>query len=159
MAAEELATYLNDHVAGAVGALELVAHLALAETGTDRAAFFSQLHVDISSDREELGRLMARLGFAESVPRKTAAWFGEKLAELKLRVDSSPDGGLHLLESLETVSLGIEGKRGLWKALRAASESEPGLQGLDYDRLEQRAAEQRERVEKLRLEVAKSVLG
>jgi hypothetical protein len=57
---------------------------------------------------------------------------------------------LHLLEAMEAASLGIEGKRLLWVVLQAASERSPRLKILDYDRLIQRAEEQRQRVESVR---------
>jgi len=34
------ATYLNDHLAGSVGALDLLAHLAEQHAGTDAGEFF-----------------------------------------------------------------------------------------------------------------------
>jgi hypothetical protein len=63
-----------------------------------------------------------------------------------------------LLESLEALSLGIEGKRVLWLALSAAAEVTSGLRIADYERLQDRAEEQRNRVEERRLEVAKAAL-
>ena len=55
--------------------------------------------------------------------------------------------------------MGIEGKRLLWRALAAAAEGTPGLRGTDYGRLEQRAEDQRQRVEAFRLEAAREALG
>jgi hypothetical protein len=54
----------------------------------------------------------------------------------------------------EAVALGIEGKRALWRALAAAAEVSPAFQVADYERLTQRAEEQRQRVETVRLEAA-----
>jgi len=47
---------------------------------------------------------------------------------------------------------------GLWRALAVAAEAVPGLQGVDYERLVQRSEEQQQRVEVLRLGVAKAAL-
>jgi hypothetical protein len=63
-------------------------------------------------------------------------------------------GALRLLEVSEAVALGIEGKRALWRALAAAAEVSPAFQVADYERLTQRAEEQRQRVETVRLEAA-----
>ena len=68
-------------------------------------------------------------------------------------------GALRLLEILEALSAGIEGKRLLWRALAAVAEDAPALRLTDYGRLEQRAQEQRQRVEMARLETAKTALG
>jgi hypothetical protein len=158
MADKHIATYLNDHLAGSVVALELLEHLEAAHAGADVGRFAAELRADVSADRRQLEALMESLQVAESRTRKASAWLSEKMTELKLRLDDPADGALRLLEALEAVSLGIEGKLGLWRALAAASEGEPSLQGLDYERLAQRAVDQRSRVEAERLRAAKSAL-
>ena len=74
-------------------------------------------------------------------------------------MDDPADGPLRLLETLEAVSVGIEGKRLLWRALASAAEQAPSLRGIDYGCLEERAVEQRHRVEAVRLDAAKASLG
>ena len=158
MAHEHLTTYLNDHLAGSVVALELLDHLQATHAGSELGTFFKQLSSDIAADRDELQGLMERLEISESRTRKASAWFTEKVTELKLRLDDPKDGSLRLFESLEALSLGIEGKRSLWIALIAAAEQSPSLRILDYERLEERAQEQRDRVENLRIATAKKTL-
>ena len=63
-----------------------------------------------------------------------------------------------LCEGLEALLVGIEGKRALWRALAIASEEVHELDGVDYDHLAQRAQEQHDRVEVLRLDAAKAAL-
>ncbi len=82
----------------------------------------------------------------------------EKAARLKLLADDPAGGPLRRLESVEAVAVGIEGKRALWQALAAVAEGEAKYQGHDYDALVRRAADQRERVERLRLEAAREAL-
>jgi hypothetical protein len=158
MADEHLATYLNDHLAGSVVAVELMENLEAVYADTPVAEFITELHADIEDDRHELKDLMDRLHVSESTTRKASAWLTEKLTELKLRLDDPARGDLRLFESLEALSLGIEGKRCLWMALSGAAEVSPQLRIVDYERLKQRAEEQRGRVEKKRLEVAKAAL-
>jgi len=158
MANDHLATYLNDHLAGSVVALELLEHLEETYTESSLSDFFKQLRADIVADRNELSRLMELLHISESRTRKASAWVAEKMTELKLRLDDSQGGPLFLFESLEALSLGIEGKRGLWIALIAAAEKSPALRIMDYERLKQRAEEQRGRVEKVRVDTAKEAL-
>lgn len=158
MADEHIATYLNDHLAGSVVALELLESLEAAHAGTDVERVASELRIDVAADRGELEALMGRLQVGESRTRKASAWLGEKMTELKLRLDDPAGGALRLLEALEAVSLGIEGKLGLWRALAAAAGGAPSLQGFDYERLAQRAMEQRSRVEAARLDAAKRAL-
>jgi hypothetical protein len=62
------------------------------------------------------------------------------------------------LELLETLAMGIHGKRAVWRALRVVAPKHPALSGLDLDLLERRAVEQLDRVEEWRLEAAREVL-
>jgi hypothetical protein len=133
-------------------------NLESAYAGTPVAEFIAKLRADVEADRVELKALMDRLEISESRTRKASAWLTEKFTELKLRLDDSSRGDLRLLESLEALSLGIEGKMALWLALAAAAEVSPRLRIADYERLKQRAGEQRSRVEARRLEVAKTAL-
>jgi len=158
MANEHLATYLNDHLAGSVAAIELLEHLESAHEGTEMAKFFAELRADIEADSQELKALMKRFGVSESRPRKATAWLAGKFTELKMRLDDSARGPLRLLESLEALGLGITGKLALWRALSAAAEVGRELKGVDYERLAQRADGQRARVEVFRIEAAKAAL-
>jgi hypothetical protein len=157
MAKENLEIYLNDHLAGSVVALELLEDLEREGTGITQA--LAELRADIEADRKELKGLMDRLGISESSTRKVSAWLTEKLARVKMRVDDKASGSLRLLESLETVALGIHGKLALWLALSAVSDISPELRSVDYEVLAHRAQEQRQRVEVLRLNAAKAALA
>lgn len=159
MSRDHVAAYLNDHLAGSVAALELLEHLETAHAGTDLGRFVTSLRTEIVADQQKLAALLTRLDISASVPRKMAAWLAEKVTELKLKWDDEEKGPLRLLEALEAVSIGIEGKQALWRSLAAASRSNPHLRGPDYDQLERRAEEQRRQVEPLRVEAAEKALG
>lgn len=159
MANTPLATYLNDHLAGAVLALGLLQHLERAHAGTPVAREVAELRAEIEADRRTLESLMTQLRIAESWPRKATAWLAERLARLKLRLDDSGDGAFRLFESLEAVSLGIEGKLTLWRTLAAVAPSVPDMSRLDYETLTLRAADQRRRAEALRLGAAMAALA
>ena len=159
MANESLTTYLNNHLAGSVVALELLDHLEEEGAGTAEASLLADVHADIEADRQDLEAFMAQRGIVVSAPRKATGWLVEKLSELKLHLDDAGDGALRRLEALETISLGIAGKQALWHALAAAAAEAPELNGLDYARLVRRAETQRGMVERLRLHAAKEALG
>jgi hypothetical protein len=158
MSDEHLAVYLNDHLAGATGALELLSHIEEAHPQTVAARLVAELRPEIAADAQVLEGLMERLGIRQSRPRQAAAWITEKIAELKVRLDDRTDGSLRLLESLEALALGIEGKHALWDALAFVAAASPALQEIDYARLKERAEDQRHRVESHRLEAAKDAL-
>jgi hypothetical protein len=159
MANEYLATYLNDHLAGASGALELLEHLADARAGTPMERFVAEIHAEVLADRQELEAIMEKLDIAESRSRKATGWLSEKAAQLKLLLDDRAGGDLHLLESLEAVEIGVAGKRALWRALEAASENVPELRVANYADLVQRAEDQHRRLEDARLEAARAAFG
>ncbi|HEU4641132.1 MAG TPA: hypothetical protein VFS44_01670 [Gemmatimonadaceae bacterium] len=154
-------TYLNDHLAGAVAALELMEHLekAYGEDDPSMARFFAELRADVEADRRTLESLMDRLHVDRSATRQTTAWLAERAVRLKLRLDDPSGGPLRLLEALETLGTGIHGKVALWCALAAAAERDPALRGTDYDALARRAEEQRARLEAVRLGAARAALA
>jgi len=154
---ENLDTYLNDHLAGSVGAMELLDHLVEVYQGSQYSAFLSALREDIGADQRTLQGFIRDLGLKESDLRKAGAWFVEKFSRIKLRLDSDDDG-LGLFQALEGIALGISGKEALWRALEA-SNNLPELQVLDYHSLEARAREQFAQVEAKRLELAPQVFS
>jgi hypothetical protein len=154
-----LATYLNDHLAGSVAALELVDRLHRLSSGTDREQVFLTLGQEIAEDQQIVKVLLRSVGGKESKVRKAAAWLTEKIGEAKLELDDSGNGQFRLLEALETLGLGIQGKLGLWRALGAAASQDPEIEKLDLPRLERRALDQFARVEAQRLQVARAAFG
>ena len=150
-----LGIYLNDHLAGSVAALELVEYLSNNYPDTTLETFFAELHADISADQDVLRDLLRTFGEEESAVRKAGAWLAEKVGRAKFGISENEVNGTGLLEALEGLALGITGKQLMWRALAAASETMPQLNGLDYGQLEQRAREQRDRVEEKRLAAAR----
>jgi hypothetical protein len=153
----ELTSYLNDHLTGSVGALELLDRLIETYQGKPLERFFQDLREDVDQDQEQLKELMQKVGAEESAVRKAGAWIAEKLSRSKIELGDSSDAETGLFLALEALVLGITGKRSLWRALQSASRAVPELARLDYSGLEKRAIEQCERVEARRLEIARTV--
>ena len=55
---DDLATYLNDHLAGSVGAIEMIEHLIKTSEGSPIAQFCKELCAEISSDQDHLRELI-----------------------------------------------------------------------------------------------------
>lgn len=159
MANKDIATYLNDHLAGSVAALELMENLQATYPDSEIERFVAGLQADVLSNRQQLEALMARLDVAPTQTRNALAWLTGKFAEIKLRLDDPAGGALHLLESLEVLSLGLAGQIALWQGLAAATEDAPDLRVLDYEDLKRRTEDLRRRVEAQRLAAAREVLG
>lgn len=131
MTGTPLLSYLKDHLAGSVAALELIDHLQSFASPFDGKRFLSTLKADISADQVVLQTLLYDLGGTESRVREAGAWLTEKFAELKLRVEDPSGSGLGHVEALETLALGIQGKLALWTALEAVSDRVTQVAKLD----------------------------
>lgn len=149
-----LLSYLKNHLAGSVAALELIDHLQSSASPFDGRRFLERLRGEISSDQRVVQSLLHDLGGTESRVREAGAWLTEKLGELKLRIDDPHRQGLGFLEALETLALGIQGKLALWTALEAVSDRVPELASVDLLTMRHRAREQYAMVESRRLEAA-----
>ena len=154
-AVKQLTSYLNDHLAGSVSAIELLDHLVETNDNQPLGAFFERLRSDIIQDQEVLKKLVHRFNAKQSSVRKAAGWLTEKFTRVKLKAAGEKIGEMGLVQALEVLVLGITGKQLLWRSLSAALGDSPLLKGVDLPRLEERAIDQIERVEAKRLEAAR----
>ena len=155
MANPHLAAYLNDHLADATASINLLDHLEREHGTSPIGTLAAALREDEVADREALEDLMDRLGIARDVPKQAVSRLSVLLSQAKLRLDEPAHSPLRLLEIVEALSLGIEGKRLLWRSLKTAAVYNPELQGTDYPGLERRADEQRIGIEPFRMGAAK----
>lgn len=153
---KDLDSYLNDHLAGSVGALELIAHCAQLYKGERLGAFFTYLKTEIRADQDILRDLMTRLGVEESKVRQASAWTGEKLGRALLAIAGNKRDGLGLLLTLEGLIMGITGKVLLWRALSSANL--PELEVFDFKKLRRRAEEQVKRAQAEQIRSARRAL-
>lgn len=146
---KELDSYLNDHLAGSVGALELLEHWAHLHDGTPLGAFFSEIEAEVRADQNTLRNVMNSLGIKESAVRKAGAWVAEKVGRARLTIAGAEPDSLGLVLTLEGLILGIVGKKLLWRALAAANLLQ--LSGYDFEGLRRRAEQQIEQIEAQRV--------
>jgi hypothetical protein len=154
---KELDSYLNDHLAGAVGALELIAHWAKLYQGKPLGAFFTDLQAEIKADQDTLCDLMRCLGVEESKVRQASAWAAEKLGRARIVIAGEDPGSLGLVLALEGLIMGITGKQLLWRSLDAAKL--PKTEGFDFKELQRCAEEQIERTEAQRIRAAQQAFA
>jgi hypothetical protein len=159
MSQTPLHTYLNDHLAGSVMALELIDHLAADATNADARQFLTTLRTEIAADQDTLKGLLKQLGGEESAVRQAGAWLTEKFGRVKLRVDDMVAGPLRHLQGLEVLALGLQGKLALWAALETLTDRIPELRGVNLRQLQERARNQHAEVETRRLDAARASLG
>ena len=147
-----LATYLNDHLAGATAGVELARRARDQNEGTPLGRFLGGLAGDIEEDRESLKAVMARLDVGTDRLKVAAGWVGEKAGRLKPNNRLFGYSPLSRLIELEGLALGVEGKRSLWQVLRNLNDSR--LSEFDFDALLERARAQRDALQERRLAAA-----
>ena len=109
-------------------------------------------------DLQTLSGLMHRLGVTRNPAKQVTTWVLEKASRVKLSGLSAGSEQLGIYLSLETLSLGVEGKAALWTALREIKAGYPELQSVDLDHLIERAQQQRAILERQRIVVAPRAL-
>lgn len=154
MKVEAMASYLNDHLAGAEGAVSTLEDLIERQDNDAARAFFTQLHDEIGKDRDLLQNLLEGLGYEESGFKQVIGNLTAGVGHLKLWSNGLKEGEFGLFEALEMLAIGIQGKRLLWRALATVAVKYPGWSGTDFLVLEGRARDQRNAVEKWRLKTA-----
>jgi hypothetical protein len=153
--------YLNDHLAGAAAAIQLAERCRAREPQSELGRVLQALLSEIEEDRAILQRVITTLGGSANPVKRASAVGMERLGSLRmaLPVFGPGSGEAARLEELEVLSLGIEGKRMLWKVLGTLASSDGRLVGFDFAGLKRRAESQRRRLEPVRLELAAAALA
>lgn len=156
MAYRALDVYLNDHFAGATAGLNLAQMAAEEHQQDEHGPFFAEIASEIKKDYGTLERLLEEMGTDKSAGKAAAAEIGSKFMAPKFKGD---DDALNAFVTLETLSIGIEGKLCMWNALKRVEDAYPTLEKFGLDELLERARSQRDRIEAQRLEIAPQALA
>ena len=156
---ENLATYLNDHLAGSVAALALIDDMAGAVADTSLKAFLTDLKYEIEEEQHVLRTIMQANAVEEGAFKKATAWLGEKVTSPKFGGAGDDSQGLAVMQGLEMLCLGITGKLLGWRAFQAASTPTVQALGFDLDALQKQAERQRNTVEEFRLAYARKAFA
>jgi len=155
MSREALTTYLQDHLAGALHAIELLKAMREHFAGESLGIFASQILAEVEADRDTLASLTEGAGGSAGGVKEWGAWLAEKVSRLKLKHGSAD--GLGTLEALEFLVIGIHGKWALWRAMAVVASFDSRFQGINFGELTARAESQHQRVEERRLACVRSV--
>jgi hypothetical protein len=151
----ELATYLNDHLAGAEGGRRLAARLARTVPEPE----LEGIAADIDRDYATLRRLMDDLGVTRARLKQLAGVTAEMASRVKLRLGSAGAHDLAQLLGLEAMAVGVAGKLRLWRSLELLAASDPRLDGQELRALADRAESQLGTIEQVRVRVARRCLS
>jgi hypothetical protein len=149
---ELLAIYLNDHLAGSTGGVELARRTHSSNEGTEFGEPLAELCREIEADRKSLESVMEELDMAKSRIKPGLGWIAEKLARAKPNGQLRGYSPLSRVVELEGLLLGITGKLRLWRLLDELCGERTSA---DFPSLIARAGDQRTRVEDLQLRAAR----
>jgi hypothetical protein len=156
---EPLAVYLNDHLAGSAAGLTLMDDLASRADGTALAPKLRTLAAEVREDQQLLRDTLDRLAASERRVAQAAAWLGEKVSEGRLALAARNHPALALLEGLESIALGLQGKLGIFRVLAELSQSDPRLAGFPYAARAERTIAQHDMIEAERRAAAREAFG
>ncbi len=154
---KDLDSYLNDHLAGSVSALELIEHWAHEHNGKPVGDFFMDIETEVRADRDKLHEVMRALKVEESNVRQAGAWVAEKIGRARMMLAGDEPNGLGLVLTLEGLIMGVLGKKLMWSALAAAKLT--SAKGFNFDELQRRAEQQIARMDAERTRAAHRVLA
>jgi hypothetical protein len=154
-----LGIYLNDHLAGASIGVNLARRLAANEHEWTNAGQLERIADEVAQDRDALVDMMAALEVPVRRYKTWAAWTAERTGRLKLNGRIFTRSPMSRVLELEAMRLGVEGKAAGWRTLRAHVESDGRLDADRLDALIDRAREQIDQLEQLRVEAATDIFG
>lgn len=159
MADKPLDVYLNDHLGGAMLGSDLAAQIRDQNEGTPLGELMTRIAAEIEEDRQTLLDLMDALDVSRNPVKQVTGWVAEKASRVKFSGATSgePDHGLFM--ALESLRLGVAGKRCLWIALQRVRGEYPALANTDLDRLIERASSQEGDLERERIAAATAALS
>ena len=153
-----LGIYLNDQLALGVAGRELARRAASENPGSELGAFLERLAREVTEDVEVLEAVMQRLGIPLSRMKRPLALVAERVGRLKPNGQLRGYSPLSRFVELETLALGLDGKKLLWANMRDVARVGDRLVDVDFDGLIERATRQREELEPFRVAAGRESL-
>jgi len=154
-----LCIYMNDHLAIGAGWRELARRAETANSGTELGSVLHRVATELAEDADTLEEMMGRLGLARDPVKPRLAMVGERLGRLKLNGRLRGYSPLSRYLELELLTVGIEGKKTLWAALRDFTRVAERLGDVDFDALIARAEGQRAALDPFRAEAGRDTFA
>ena len=151
MAEKAMDVYLNDHLGGATLGSDLAAQIRDQSEGTPLGQVMTRIAAEIEEDRETLLELMDRLDTPRNPVKQVTGWMAEKASRIKFSGATSGERDHGLFMALESLRLGVAGKKGLWLVLREVRDDYEPLQSIDLPGLIERASNQGQTLEAERM--------
>jgi len=142
--------YLRRHLARVRDVLRVLEELARSQSSLELHRFFARLQMEMRDDPRLLHELIFGLGLADGED-------GPSIEE-PVPVQESIASSWDLLMAAEWLELEMQGKMLMWRALLLVRGGIPAWRGMDFEGHQAQAKSQRDRLEKLRLELVHQAL-
>ncbi|HEX4108360.1 MAG TPA: hypothetical protein VHX88_09520 [Solirubrobacteraceae bacterium] len=159
MSSRAVDVYLNDHLAGASFGCELAEQIRRRHEGDELGELMSSLSPEIEEDRQTLLRLMDGMGVARNPIKQATGWMAEKVSRMKFSGVASGEPDQAAFMALESLTIGVQGKACMWRALREVAGEHSALRAEQLDELASRAEHQREALEQARRNAGRHALA
>lgn len=149
--------YLVDHLSGSDAATAVVSKLAHSHAGTREGDVCAWLLPQLHAERGIVRSLVTGTGSGSTFSSKRVAGYASGAAAQALA--GGQRGEIALFRTFESLAVGVQGKRLLWRAARQRVHQDDNDGRARFDRLERAAVEQWERLDACRLSLVSSTFG
>ncbi len=143
--------YLNDHLAGAMLGSDLAEQIRDRHQGTPLGDVMASIAAQVEEDRQTLLDLMEQMGTSKNPVKQATGWLAEKTSRAKFSGILSREREHGAFMALESLTLGVEGKKSMWTVLKTVARQYPALASANLDGLIERAKAQHATLERERL--------
>lgn len=142
-----LAAYLREHLTGSDAAIQVVARLRLVHAGTQEGRLFASLYDEFREERDVVRGLLDQI---DASPLSVKRLAGQASGAVLSIAAGGERGDLSLFRTLEGLSVGVQGKRCMWRALQSLLGDQPIPSARSLAGLEAMAVRQWEAIEERR---------
>ncbi len=148
---DALVAYLYDHLSGSDAGLRVVRKLATSSNRPSDRDLFRRLVREFEDERRAVRALLAQFGSSMGTVKRAAGIVTGYAASVTA---GGEPGDLSLLRTLEALTVAVQGKRCLWRALQAVDTLQ-SPHHLTFEQLEVQAVQQWEALDERRRALAR----
>ena len=142
-----LAAYLREHLIGSDAAIDVVERLRLTHAGSQEGRLFAALYDEFREEREVVRLLLEEIG---SSPLSLKRLAGQASGAALMLANGDERGELSLFRTLESLAIGVQRKRCMWRALESLLGDQPIPSARSLGGLEAMAVRQWDAIEERR---------
>jgi len=142
-----LAAYLREHLIGSDAAIDVVERLRLTHAGSQEGRLFAALYDEFREEREVVRLLLEEIG---SSPLSLKRFAGQASGAAIMLANGDERGELSLFRTLESLAIGVQRKRCMWRALESLLGDQPIPSARSLGGLEAMAVRQWDAIEERR---------